>query len=828
MIGQVFGQYRIVAHLGAGGMGVVFRARDERLKRDVALKVLLEGLLADDAMRARFRREALAVAGLNHPNIGTVYNIETHGDLDFLVMEYIPGMTLHHRLAGGPLPEAQVRAFGAQIASALEESHAQGVIHRDLKPGNILVTPKDQIKVVDFGLAEVVRPQELDVTAPLTSLPEMRGTLPYMAPEQLRGHKLSAAIDIYGLGAILYEMATGQRPFPQSSAPLLAEAILRDPPVPPRTLNPLISGSLEHTIMHALEKDPAARIASASEIGAQLRSAPTEVGAAAAAGPRSLRNALWPAVIVTLVMAIAAGVYFSRGGARVGGAADVTSVVALPAQVFAEAADQFLTDAIPSALSTSLNEVSSLETKLPPSSLDFENSGRNIDKVVQAYGVNGLILSSVTVTGDRLALDLKLVDAETRRLLWSRVYEGARIEYISLIRESGSGLRAAMRPGAAHAGGQIAADSVGINSEAELLMRAGAYHASLFTNRGLAAEYEQARSALERSLVLAPTRSEAAWRLARLHATRVVIGVAPSEVVHGVRLWARRALEIDPKASSAWAALSEAEQIDPLGDRRLMLEFALRATALGPNDAYAHTRLATALLRMSVALGLEAQRRATALEPLSLSSPISEGINLAALGHYPEALGRIDYALAIEPDMPFGLLMKTLTLVVADRTPDAITLLPQLDRMVAEKRLRPEWLLLVRDYVAYGKKDRISEWEQARGRLNRLARGEIPFPRWDTATAEVASLFARQGDITGALDLLEERNRKRVLGTLDFLLEDPGHAKLRGQPRFDALVAEVRAEFRTWTELCDLARARGEFPQYLEVPYTALLARTKS
>src|SRR5579864_5909772 len=185
--GQVLGHYRVIERIGGGAMGVVFRAHDERLDRDVALKVLPVGSLSDEAARKRFRKEALTLSRLNHPNIETVYDFDTQDGIDFLVMELIVGMTLDRKLSGAPLAEKDILIVGGQMAKALEEAHDHGILHRDLKPANVMVTTKGQVKVLDFGLAKLLR---ISVTALTESVDEMHGvagTLPYMAPEQLRG-----------------------------------------------------------------------------------------------------------------------------------------------------------------------------------------------------------------------------------------------------------------------------------------------------------------------------------------------------------------------------------------------------------------------------------------------------------------------------------------------------------------------------------------------------------------------------------------------------------------------------------------------------------------
>ena len=270
MIGQTIGHYQVIEEIGAGGMGVVYRARDQRLNRDVALKVLPPGKLGNEAPRKRFRMEALALAKLNHPNIGTVYDFDTQDEIDFLVMEYIPGETLGQRLAKGTLPEKEWISISLQIAAALEEAHEQGIVHQDLKPGNIMVTPKGQVKVLDFGLARLLDSDtSAEVTATLTQT-DGAGTLPYMAPEQLRGDPVDARTDIFSAGIVLYEMSAGQRPFREKPAPRLIQQILSDAPRPLQEWNRRISPQVESIIMKALDKQPDLRYQSARELRVDL------------------------------------------------------------------------------------------------------------------------------------------------------------------------------------------------------------------------------------------------------------------------------------------------------------------------------------------------------------------------------------------------------------------------------------------------------------------------------------------------------------------------------------------------------------------------------
>lgn len=308
MLDRTISHYRIVAKIGSGGMGVVYRAHDEQLERDVALKVLAKGTLANETARQRFRREALALARLNHPNIGTVYEFGNEDGIDFLVMELITGVGLHYKLAAGALPEAEILRLGSQLADGLEAAHAQGIIHRDLKPGNLQITKDDRLKILDFGLAQWIPAGDHDSLAlTVSKANELPGTLPYMAPEQLRGQRADQRTDIYSAGAVLYEMATGVRPHGQTSGPQLISAILERPLAPPSVHNPEISPALESIIVKALDKDPNRRYQSAREMQIDLERLSTGLTPIARRPHKGwglLRAAAVALVISTLVMLV--------------------------------------------------------------------------------------------------------------------------------------------------------------------------------------------------------------------------------------------------------------------------------------------------------------------------------------------------------------------------------------------------------------------------------------------------------------------------------------------------------------------------------------------
>jgi tetratricopeptide (TPR) repeat protein len=315
MIGESLGHYLILGKLGAGGMGVVYRARDTRLERDVALKVLPAGLLSDPEARRRFRNEALALARLNHPNICSVFDFNSEADIDFLVMEYVPGVSLDQRLAEGTLTLEEVPQIGAQLAAGLAAAHDQQVIHRDLKPGNLRVTPDGRLKILDFGLAKFFHPEGSgDATLSLTETSSFSGTVPYMAPEQLKGDPLDSRTDIYSAGVVLYEMTTGKRCFPEPQFAKLINAILNTDAPKPSALNPKVSPALENVIVKASDRQPDRRYQSAREMQSDLEQLVSGRNVVVAQPDMLSPRAVSAAIALVLFAGVALGWYFAHHG----------------------------------------------------------------------------------------------------------------------------------------------------------------------------------------------------------------------------------------------------------------------------------------------------------------------------------------------------------------------------------------------------------------------------------------------------------------------------------------------------------------------------------
>lgn len=428
-VGRSFGRFRVIESIGAGGMGEVYRARDEHLKRDVALKCLSSG--TEEESRSRMRREAHALSKLNHPNIATVYDFGHQDGVDYVVMELIAGMSLAERLKAGPLAPGDAAGIGRQIAAALEDAHAHGVVHRDLKPGNVMITPRGQVKIVDFGVAW----QAPDLGAPTMTSAEVdaiSGTLPYMSPEQIRGDLADARSDIWALGVLLFELLTGKRPFDGANALLTAERILNSRPPSVCTLNSDVPAWLDDLIARSLEKALDRRIQTMADVSARLRPAEPASAVYAAPGasvPAWRRPRVLTAGLATLVL-LAGGAAAGRWFWNPAGDAGAPRMSMLVADTVNRTGDAAFDETVVELLSTSLEQSQSLaiypRTRVAHVlGLMRRDAETPVDasvgrEILQREGLGALVSSTVSRLGDAYVLLVTVEDAAGNALASSR------------------------------------------------------------------------------------------------------------------------------------------------------------------------------------------------------------------------------------------------------------------------------------------------------------------------------------------------------------------------------------------------------------------------
>ena len=639
--GSNLSHYRIVEPIGDGGMGVVYSALDEHLERRVAIKVLPEGTLADDAARKRFRREALALSRLNHPNIAVIHDFDTQDGVDFLVMEQVPGQTLGALLAAGPLPERRVTHLGAQLAEGLHAAHARGVVHCDLKPDNLRLTPDGNLKILDFGLARLRRPGEgafatHSVTRPQTAV----GTLPYMAPEQLRGAAVDARTDVYGAGAVLYEMATGRPPFPESAQPQLISAILERPPQAPSTVSPRTSTELDRIVVKCLDKEPDNRYQSARELAVDLNRLRNSQSAplAAPASRRRGRLAAWAGaagVVVAGLVAVALMNWDRFYGDAAAARPRIRSVAVLPLEnLSGDPSQQFFADGMTEALITDLSEIEGLRVISRTSVMSYKDSGKTLPAIASELDVDAVVEGSVLRSGERVRVTTKLIEADTDRLLWANRYDHRRSDVLDLqgeiAREIAQAIELKLSPELRvklTSGRSVDPEAYDAYLTARFLL--GDWKSSL--TQGMA----QLELAVERDPTYAPAWAWLSWCYWRAGIWDIM---SAAEAGPRALEAAEKAVELDPSLGIAHAMFGSATfffQWDWYGAEAHYQ----RAVELSPNDVdvlfqYISYLVTTGRFEEAIAQA----RRAVELDPLNKISRVVQIWVLSVARRYDEAI----------------------------------------------------------------------------------------------------------------------------------------------------------------------------------------------
>ena len=437
MIGQTLGPYLILSKVGEGGMGEVYRARDSRLERDVALKVLPAAALADETARARLVREARLASKLNHPHICTIYDVGESEGRTYVAMELVEGQSLSDRVARGALPIAEVVAYGQQMAGALAHAHAKGVVHRDFKSANVVVTPEGEVKALDFGLAKRLASDEpADGTTlsrqSLTEAGVVAGTLAYMAPEQLRGRPADARSDIWALGVVLYELAAGRRPFQGKTGFELSSAILSQPiPAVPAS----VPAPLAAVIDRCLAKEPGERYQRADDVRAALEALQTGTVAPWMHRRYLIRRRAWPAWVAAalVVVSLLVGsllVGFDVGGVRgrlagTHGIPRIESLAVLPLEnLSGDSSQDYFAVGMTEALITDLARLGALKRVTARGSvMRYRGTKLSFAEIARELKVDALITGSVLRSGGLVSLTVQLIDPKTEAQLWTNRYQ---------------------------------------------------------------------------------------------------------------------------------------------------------------------------------------------------------------------------------------------------------------------------------------------------------------------------------------------------------------------------------------------------------------------
>ena len=633
MEGRTLSHFRILEKIGAGGMGEVYRAHDEHLDRDIAVKVLPPGTLADDAARQRFRREALVLGKLNHPNIQSVFDFDTQEGVDFLVTEYVPGVTLSDKLAAGPLPEKEEVRLGTQLAEGLAAAHEQGILHRDLKPSNLRVTPDGRLKILDFGVAKLLGPvSETAVTE--TGTGTVAGTPLYMSPEQRRGERVDTRSDLYSAGLVLWEMATG-----------------RPPSVAARGLLGRATPELQRIVEKCLEEDPGNRYQSAKELAVDLRRLGTPV-----VTRRLSRRAVLAATASLAALAVLVGLYVGETRDRLarllgsGASPRIESLAVLPLEnLSGDPEQEYFADGMTEALITDLAQISSLRVISRTSAMRYKVTRKPLPDIARELNVDAVIEGSVQRAGDRVRITAQLIHAPTDRHLWAKSYERDLRDVLALQGEVAAAIAREIKVAVTPADQARLTRARPVNPEAYEAYLKGKFYLNKFTPEG----FKKGLAYLQQAIEEDPANPLPYAGLA-LGYSLIGHEAVPDAFVRA-KAAARKALELGETLGETQEALAEIKlysEWDYVGAGQDLR----RALELNPSLPEAHAHYAWYLLLVGrVDEALAEMRRAQEVDPLNPLWSAWLGWQYWEVGRLDEAIAEARKSLELNPDFPWGL-----------------------------------------------------------------------------------------------------------------------------------------------------------------------------
>ncbi|HXZ79501.1 MAG TPA: protein kinase, partial [Terriglobales bacterium] len=623
VVGQRLSHYRVIEKIGAGGMGEVYRAHDEHLDRDAAIKILPPKTFTDQSARKRFHTEALTLSKLNHPGIATVYDFDSQEGVDFLVMEYVPGTTLSEKLAAGPMPEREVARLGTQLADGLAAAHEQAVIHRDLKPGNLRLTPDGRLKILDFGLARLVQPVSGDAqTETVTQTRTIAGTVPYMAPEQLRGEKVDARSDIWAAGIVLYEMATGRLPFEGKTSPAVADQILHAQAVSPQRLQPRLSSRLADIILKCLEKDAENRYQSAKELQVDLRRL----------------------ILPTSAVSVAAGAVRKRPRSK-----RIRSVAVLPLTNFSRDPEQeFFADGMTEALICDLAKLRGVKITSRTSVMRYKGSETPLPRIAEELNVDAVVEGSVLRVGPRVRITAQLIQAATDTHVWAESYDRDFADVLLVQSEIARAIAREIQVAITSEEAKRLSRARRVNPEAYEAYLKGRFHWYKLSREHLDTALRYFQASLEKD----PSDPLAYVGIAAVWCSRGDCGlVPPLEAFPKAKAAALKAIELDDSLAEAHMSMGMVRAAEWNWDEAVK-EYKC-ASELTPNSAEAHFFLADLLISRGHPEEWKAHVEcALELDPLNFFFQCFYGWHLLYLCRYDEAIAELRKALSSEPNLP--------------------------------------------------------------------------------------------------------------------------------------------------------------------------------
>jgi TolB-like protein/Tfp pilus assembly protein PilF/predicted Ser/Thr protein kinase len=665
--GGSFGVFVNLAPLGAGGMGEVWRARDPRLEREVALKVLPSSAEADESARKLLLREARMASKLNHPNVCTIYEVGEAEDQTFIAMELVEGQSLTEKLGGGALPPEQVLRYGEQVAEALDHAHSRGVVHRDLKCANVVITPEGRAKVLDFGLAGRLRDDDL-IEATTQSLGseelsgKIAGTLPYMAPEQLRGQPADQRSDLWSLGVMLYEMASGKRPFRGGTAFELSSAILGQPAPPlQQTSVGEVSSQLQAVIDHCLEKDPDSRYQNSGEVRAALEMTRTGSQVQPPSAQPTTGSRRWPmAAAAVIAVLVAALVWLGSDRARdglIGGGGDGRQPIRLAVLPFANLSGDpeqaYLSDGFTQEMITQLGKLhpAGLRVIARSSVMRYRGGNTPIDQIGRELDVDYVLEGSAQREGDRLRIATELIEVAAQSQLWADAFErelsGILMVQSEVAQEVAKALALELLPEEL----QRLASADRVNTAAYEAYLKGFMHWVSLDPAGLDTAERYFMQALEED----PSYAEAYAGLAWVWAGRQQSGISPpSEAGPKAKSAAKQAIALDETSDAAHAALAAITTWTDWDWEAAEREWQ-RTLEINPNNALAQAYYAHFLaLKGRTNEAEEHSKRSIDLDPYNPLLRALYGVVLVIDRRFDEAAAAAHASLELQANMPFA------------------------------------------------------------------------------------------------------------------------------------------------------------------------------
>ena len=780
--GTRLGPYEVLSPLGVGGMGEVYRGRDPRIGREVAIKVLPESFSRDAERLRRFEKEARSAGVLNHPNVLVVYDVGEHDGSPYIVEELLEGGALRERLTQGPLRPAEAVEYAVQIARGLAAAHEKGVIHRDLKPENLFVTRDGRVKILDFGLAKLTQQEtaaaEAAEAATLSAVTEAGvtlGTVGYMSPEQVRGLPADARSDIFSFGAVLYEMLTGKRAFRGNSPAETMSMILKDQPPPVGDTNPDAPPALDRVVRRCLEKEPTRRFHSAGDVAFALTDASTETAA-----PRAFRRSRpGPTLLVPLAAALLAiGLLIWQrlpNATSAGGPRRLASLVVLPLQNFSRDPDQeYFSDGMTEALISRLAQIGTLRVISRTSAMQYKDTKKPLGQIARELNVDGVIEGSVTRSGGRVRVTAQLIDARRDEHLWAKDYERDLRDVLGLQAEIAQAIALEVRARVNPVEKARLARSRPVVPEAQEAYLKGRYS----LGQGTEDTIVKAIAFFNEAIGKDPLDARAYAGLADSYSALRSIYRSPLEVMPKAKAAAQKAVELDGSLAEGHVSLASVKMFYDFDWTGAEREFR-RGIELNPNLAEAHDGLAlyfTANKRHAEAIAeIEWAKRLDPLSPIILAD--ASWVYYGAR-RYDRALELAREWVEMNPNSPWGHTYLGLALEKTGKVDEAIRELEgaaKMDRSVT-----------ILEFLggAYAQAGRTADAKRIIAELTGRAEKRYVCPY------EIATIYTGLGQKDAAFDWLQKGVAERA-DCMPWTMADSKIDPLRADPRYKDILRGV-------------------------------------